>query len=106
MSFTMSLHLSYLAFFNSASVGSGSEEHPESASTRASEAIDTDFIPESYDQDRQDRHHLLGDNLGDVGGLTPHSFISRRCARWDTRGGANAFEPNFYPIPIDAGGVR
>jgi hypothetical protein len=66
------------------------------------------LIPRAYAQDRQDRqdrHHLLGDNLGDVGGLTPIVLKVRRCARWNTRGVANAFTPNFAPIPIDAGGV-
>ena len=42
-------------------------------------------------------------NLGNLG-KTPHSIISRRCARWDTRGGANAFALNFYPLPNKAKG--
>lgn len=37
--------------------------------------------------------------------LPPRFIILRRCARWNTRGVANAFTPNFAPIPIDAGGV-
>jgi len=37
--------------------------------------------------------------------LPPIVLKLRRCARWDTRGGANAFASSFYPIPIDAGEV-
>jgi hypothetical protein len=35
--------------------------------------------------------------------LPPIVLKLRRCARWNTRGGAKAFATNFAPIPIDAG---